>query len=912
MVVLRLARLLEPSLAPAEVAAGVLEAARLVLGDVPAWLLLGQNGELRLVASADLPPESARRLAHVPLDAPAVETEAVHQQRRLCFRADELGPALAWSRALVEEAKLPGVVALPLVPSERRAVLAFGRATDLDPSEEEVMGALCGFFVRAVESVHLPHETSPRSEMERIRDEIVRCRRVEADLRDSEERFRLVLEEAPIGMSLVSLTGRYQRVNRELCAILGYEESELLQRRWQDITHPDDLETDLDLVSRLVAGRIARYELEKRYLRKDGTEVLVLLGVSLVRDARGAPWYFISRVQDITEQRRLEKALREREAKFRGLFDAALDPIIILDDEARFVDTNAAACQLLGRRREDLVGHRLEALRSRFVDFDLRQAWGELREQGSRTGDLRIRDGGGDLRVLEFSARANFAPSLHLAILRDVTERTRTEEALRRREQQLAEAQAIAHVGHWELDLAADRVYASAEAFRIYGWSAEQGFVTREQLIEAIHPDDLEATRAALWAAVEVEGSFSVDHRILCRDGAVRVVHSRGTATRYPSGVRVLGVVQDITEEREAEREREELVAALAAERTWLDTLIERSPVAILLIDHKGRMRANQRAHDLLGTLPAGTKPEEIDVRFCGAEGDPIAPDGMPLVRAMNGEVLQAEEICIAQEDGRILATLVSAAPIRDEAGDYLGAVAVFEDITRLKDLERLREEWTSVVAHDLRQPVTSINAQAQLLARRAAKTAPELTAKLEHILASARQLNRMIGDLLDVSRIEARRLTLDRQPVELESFAIAVAERMAEELAGHEVQVRADGDVQMAWADPVRLEQVFANLLSNAAKYGAAGAPIEVAIAQEGREVAVRVINQGKGIPAEEMPQLFARFYRARSVREGPVAGLGLGLYITRGLVEAHGGRIRATSEPGRTTTFCFTLPVP
>ncbi len=913
--VLRLARILVAGLPRHEIAREILEACLPLLGGSAAWLLLRRDGELRLEAAIGLPASMELRLGHVPLDAPALEAAALREGRIRFAPAGEAPSDLDWTTSVLADAGLPGLVAVPIVEGALGAVLAIGRPAPLDTEEAHLASVLGEIFARTLVAGHHHLDAQPAGsvadELDRIRAEIARCRKVEDELRESEERFRLAMEEAPMGMAIVALTGRFVRVNKALCGLLGYTAEEMRALRFQDITHPADLENDLALVDALVAGRIPRYEMEKRYIRKDGSEVLILLGVSLLRDERGAPWYFVSRVEDITERRRIEEQLRQREQMFRGLFDTALDPIVIFDDEGRFADVNAACAALVGIDRERLIGRPTGVLGRRLNGFDVSASLHRLREEGSLTGEIRVTTAAGGVRVLEYAARAHFVPGKHLAILRDITERVRAADELRTREAQLAEAQAIAHVGHFEIDYGTDTVYASAEAFRIYGYPAEQGHVPRSTLIAAQHPDDRAWVQAAIADAVRRLGAFSFDHRIVRTDGETRLLHSQGVAARNDAGVRTLGIVQDITEQRRAAEERERLLATLAAERTWLETLVDWLPVAVVLLDADGNVRANRRAHDLLGPLGDDATPASIGARLCDASGASIPPGQMPLLRAVQGHSVQAREIGVCRPDGGRTPALVSASPIRDEGGDYLGAVAVFEDVTALKELERMREEWTSVVAHDLRQPVTVINAQAQLLARKVAGGDPEVRAKVEHIRASARQLGRMIGDLLDVSRIEARRLALDRQETALEPFVRMVLERHSDEIRGHEVAVRAPPDLPEVSIDPVRVEQVLGNLLSNAVKYGSPGGPITVDLEHEGSAVACAVTNEGRGIDPEDIPNLFERFFRAKNARDGKIAGMGLGLYITRGLVEAHGGTIEATSEPGRTTTFRFTLPL-
>jgi signal transduction histidine kinase len=292
-------------------------------------------------------------------------------------------------------------------------------------------------------------------------------------------------------------------------------------------------------------------------------------------------------------------------------------------------------------------------------------------------------------------------------------------------------------------------------------------------------------------------------------------------------------------------------------------------------------------------------------------DGTPVAFAELARVRALRGERISSVEMHIIRTDGRAIPVLVSAGPIRDAAGEIAGAVVVFEDITVLKDLERLRDEWTSIIAHDLRQPVSVITGYGGVLAGQIGDEDTPSKRALTHILAAARQLDRMINDLLDVSRIDTRRLTLERQATDLPALVRTVVERAAEITKEHQVQVSIAGEVPEIAVDPGRIEQIVDNLLSNAAKYGSPGAPIRVEVARCASEVELAVVNRGRGIAPEDVPCLFTRFHRTGMAKEDKVPGVGLGLYITKGLVEAHGGRIWVESVPGETTAFRFVLPL-
>jgi signal transduction histidine kinase len=168
-----------------------------------------------------------------------------------------------------------------------------------------------------------------------------------------------------------------------------------------------------------------------------------------------------------------------------------------------------------------------------------------------------------------------------------------------------------------------------------------------------------------------------------------------------------------------------------------------------------------------------------------------------------------------------------------------------------------------------------------------------------------------MVDDLLDVSRLEAQRLNLERKWIDPRTIVQESIERRSNVTAGFRVSVSESGDLSPVFADPVRMDQVIGNLLSNAAKYGDKEKEILVRLERHESDIEISVTNYGVGVPQDDMPRLFDRFYRSKSYRGSDVPGLGLGLYISKGLVEAHGGRIWAESTPGGKTTFYFTLPV-
>ncbi|WP_433935926.1 PAS domain S-box protein [Sorangium cellulosum] len=353
-----------------------------------------------------------------------------------------------------------------------------------------------------------------------------------------------------------------------------------------------------------------------------------------------------------------------------------------------------------------------------------------------------------------------------------------------------------------------------------------------------------------------------------------------------------------------------------ASERRRLEAVVEQMPEAALLVDAEGRLITCNR----LAMSYAIRREDERDPWGNAAlfdhrspSGEPVDWPDRPMTRALcRGEVVTgAEGLLWSAAERAFVPVLVNAAPVRSDDGEIQGAVAVFQDITALKEMERQRQEWTGVIAHDLRQPIQVIATASQLLRRRlGALPAADGEKQIGRISDSVDRLRRMIDDLLDASRIEARQLTLDCRPVDLRALLGEIVERSAGATEGHAVRLDVQGDVPAVRADPGRFEQIVTNLLSNAARYGEPGRDIVVAIRAGAAGAHIAVSNQGPGIAEAMLPHLFKRFWRAPERGPRRVRGAGLGLYITQGLVEAHGGSISVESTPGATTTFHVTMP--
>jgi signal transduction histidine kinase len=273
------------------------------------------------------------------------------------------------------------------------------------------------------------------------------------------------------------------------------------------------------------------------------------------------------------------------------------------------------------------------------------------------------------------------------------------------------------------------------------------------------------------------------------------------------------------------------------------------------------------------------------------------------LERLRRGERIAHHDVVRIAKDGRQIDVSLSMSPVTDAVGRIVGAASIAQDISERKRMEATQRDFLAMVSHDLRSPLTVIRASAQLLQRRGEYR----EATVETILEYADRMARLIDDLADLVRLDQGHLPLQREPLDLVALARQCAAAAEKQSSRHVVRIEApDTAICGAW-DRVRLGQVVENLLGNALKHGAEQGEVEVRVEEREGEALLSVRDSGPGIDPEHVPHLFDRFYRASD--RSP--GLGLGLYISRILVEAHGGRIWVESQPGQGSTFTIALPL-
>ena len=350
--------------------------------------------------------------------------------------------------------------------------------------------------------------------------------------------------------------------------------------------------------------------------------------------------------------------------------------------------------------------------------------------------------------------------------------------------------------------------------------------------------------------------------------------------------------------------------------RANLEALVETSPVGVAVFDARtgSPVSLNREAKRIVESLRMpGHPPEQLlKVMTCRrADGREVALGELPLVEQLSSaETVRAEELVLSVPDGRSVTTLVNATPIHATDGEVVSVVVTMQDLAPLEELERMRAEFLGMVSHELRTPLTSIKGSTATVLGGSRVFGPaEMLQFFRIIDAQAEYMSGLIGDLLDVGRIETGTLSVSLESSELGAL-VDQARNMFLSGGRHTILIDLPPNLPRVMADRQRTVQILNNLLSNAAKNSPESSPIGIAAELDGVYVAISVSDQGRGIPPDRLPHLFRKYGDGGDGERGVESGLGLA--ICKGLVEAQGGRIWATSGgASQGARFTFTVPV-
>ncbi|MEG9436011.1 PAS domain S-box protein [Edaphobacter sp. HDX4] len=629
-------------------------------------------------------------------------------------------------------------------------------------------------------------------------EDITEQKRAEEAARKSEAELRDLIENVP-AMVFIALPGPSNIfASRGWRKYTGLSDKDTQGAGWQSVLHPEDRERHIEKWTVCsITGE--PFEDEARFRRMADGEYrwFLIRGVSL-RNAAGeiVKWYGV--LTDIEDRKQAEQELRESEVRFRLLVDGMPDTIMRFGEELTVLDVNPAACEILGYSRDELIG-----MRPTDFDPDVDEAFLQQLKTRVETGEIvtfesRHRRKDGTVIPVEVRIRAKRLNGRYIsvALARDISERNRAEEALRRSESYLAEAQKLSHAGSWAFDnVTKTFVFWSDEMFRLWGFDPQQGLPDGANVLQRIHPEERDRTVEYYVTAVRVKRDYASEFRIVLPDGTVRHIHGVAHLVLDSSGevVEVVGTDIDITDRKRAEEERERL------------------------------------------------------------------------------RQLEAE-------------------------------LAHINRVTTMGEL-------TASLAHEVNQPIAAAMTNANTCVRWLAGEKPNIEEAREAAKRITKDASRA-AEIISRIRLLFKKSVPQRELVNINGVIDDIVVLLRNEAARHRVSIKREFAVEVAevMGDRVQLQQVLMNLMINSidAMKGVEG-DREVTIRSErdaNNELVVSVSDTGMGLPSES-DKLFSAFFTTKP------EGTGMGLAISRSIIDSHGGRLWATAKSGRGAVFQFTLPI-
>ncbi|MEZ4565056.1 MAG: PAS domain S-box protein [Thermomicrobiales bacterium] len=504
----------------------------------------------------------------------------------------------------------------------------------------------------------------------------------QAALATSLELFRVAFANAPIGMVLADPDVQTVQINPAMCAMLGYTEDELLARDVWDWTHPDDRDANREALARALAGEFSAYEMEKRYVHRDGHTVWGYLRGTVVRDAEGVPRYVVSQTQDITARKAAEAEYTATHVRMQQVLERITDGFYALDRNWRFTYVNPAAERMFGRPQAQLLGKTLWDVFPPTVTTPLYPGFHQAFRDGQAATiemDYPPFDGWFEVRVFPSADGIS-------VFFRNVSEERKYLRELQASEstfRTLVEQLPMV-VYLQEADAVQTPRYFSPRYEQVTGYTVEEALHRTAHWLEFVHPEDRDRIAAAFAESQATQTPFAEDYRYLCKDGRMLWVRDRCDAILDPSGTATawLGTILDITDQREAEA----MQARLAA-------IVESAADGILSVARDGTILSWNRGAELLyGYAAAEAIGQDVIMLRPPDARDDIANS---IERAWQGEIIAEQEAPRLTKDGRRILVSVTLFPLRDAHGDIVAISSISRDLTALRqtqDALRLRD----------------------------------------------------------------------------------------------------------------------------------------------------------------------------------------------------------------------------
>ncbi|WP_018879850.1 PAS domain-containing protein [Thioalkalivibrio sp. ALE9] len=766
---------------------------------------------------------------------------------------------------------------------------------------------VAGVFLKPVEPARIQAAIAARARQMRQIDGVSQSYR---DALYEREREHVAVNEHAL-VSIADVAGNIVYANERFSRISGYAVSELIGRNHRILKsgqHPPEFYAEL--WSTIASGRVWQGEMCNR--SRDGSLYWVETTIVPYLGSNGRPYQYVSIRTEITHVKHQEHRLRssqifanmgtwewapnrealgwsERIPPLLGYPEGGLEPTVANFVQAVHPDDRV--------RVRNAIASSLR--RGSYLELEHRVIWPDGSEHWLlERGDV-VRDQDGEVLYM-------------LGVMQDITKRKTSELALSQLSTRLLESQRLARIGNWDMDPQSGAITWSRVIHEIFEADAGDASFGRDAYLALVHPEDREPVTAFLQG-LNAAGHHELGHRVQFRDGRTRFVHVIASVSLDAEGrpAHIAGSLQDITELHEAQEHL-----------ALFQRIFESSGQGIAVVDRAGRfVYVNAAAREMVGYESSemlGRSFREMDIIPEDSEEEAREID-----RVLSEGGSWAGKLPHRCANGAVFITVSNIGVVLDDRGEPQYGFNIFSDFTdelrRRAELHRAREaaeaanraksDFLSNMSHELRTPMNAVLGFAQLLERDPALDEHQ-RGHLDEIMRAGRHLLDLINEILDLARIEAGRMQVEPEPVAVDPLldeCLSLLEPLARE---HRVVLAAEPlPTVMVQADPRRLRQVLLNLLSNAVKYNRPDGRVRVTCEHEGSGVRIAVHDDGPGLTPEQCQRLFQPFERLVAEEQG-IEGSGVGLAVTRNLVELMDGEIGVDSIPGTGSTFWFRLP--
>jgi PAS domain S-box-containing protein len=765
------------------------------------------------------------------------------------------------------------------------------------------------------------------------------------DVLESEDKFRLMFENSPVGISMTSIDGSL-KVNKAFCNILGYKEKEILNKKWFEITHPDDIKESQDIINDLISGKKDSARYEKRYIHKKGNIVWTDISTSLQRNKEGNPLYFITSINNITGLKDSSEKLKRSEER-SGSYIALTGQIAWVTNSAGEVMEDIPHFRkFTGQTYDEVKGTGwVSALHPDDVAHTI-QIWNEaVSSRAPYETEYRLKRFDGVYRY--FLARSfpvfreDGSIEEWIGTCIDISERKEADKALRLKNLVFD----VSIAGNSIADTNGIIKEANETFLKIWGYTSRDEVVDKplsqfiKNAVEGI----------AIVDALNSTGQWEGDYTAIRKDGSTFIAHGLATVVKDETD-KIIGyqsAVLDVTEAKMAE------VALSEAKDNLEAKVIERTHELLnskKLLDETGRLARvggweidiknnsiywSETTHKIHEVDPGFVPVLETAINFYAPEAIPVISKCVDKAITL-GEPFDVELELITAKKNRLWVRAIGEA--YRENGEIVKIGGVFQDIDARKHIEeelkkhrehleemvseRTREldkaisdlkrsnqeleQFAYVASHDLQEPLRMVSSYTQLLERRY-KDQLDQDAKdfINFAVDGARRMQRLINDLLEYSRVTTKGKTLVK--TDLSSVLGQALANLHNKIQETNALITNE-DLPFAYCDEIQIVRLFQNLIDNAIKFRENEAPrIHIKGAVENDKILISVSDNGIGIDNIYSERVFAIFQRLHNKTE--YEGTGIGLAICKRTVERHGGKIWFDSEPGKGTIFYFTL---